>query len=269
MKQVNKVSILMGIYNCSKTLPEAIDSIVNQTYENWQLIMCDDGSSDNTLEIANDYKAKFPEKIVVIHNEQNMGLNFTLNHCLEYATGEYIARMDGDDISLPKRFEKEIAFLQKHSEYAIVSTPIKYFDEDGIFNIGTQNGEPDVNKMAIGTPFCHAPCMVRKEAFDAVNGYSVDEKLLRVEDWHLWIKMYAKGYKGYNIPEPLYMMRDDRNAVNRRKFRYRLNEARVSVYATKALNLSKKNYIYALRPIIVGLMPRFIYNYFHTRKVIS
>ena len=126
-----KVSIIMGIYNCAATLPEAIDSILTQTFPDWQLVLCDDGSKDNTYTVAKAYQEKFPDKIVLLQNERNMGLNHTLNRCLQAATGEYVARMDGDDISLPPRLEKEVAFLDAHPEYAIVSTPMIFFDESG------------------------------------------------------------------------------------------------------------------------------------------
>ena len=119
-----KISIIMGIYNCAETLPEAIDSVLTQTFSDWQLILCDDGSKDNTYGIAKEYQGRFPEKILLLQNEQNMGLNHTLNRCLQVASGEYVARMDGDDISLPTRLEKEAAFLDAHPEYAIVSTPM-------------------------------------------------------------------------------------------------------------------------------------------------
>ncbi|MDE6766831.1 MAG: glycosyltransferase, partial [Eubacterium sp.] len=186
---------------------------------------------------------------------------------LEYADTEYVARMDGDDISLPQRLEKEFEFLESHPEYAIVSTPMKYFDDNGVFREGTGGGEPCIKRMPLGTPFCHAPCMVRKEAYDAVDGYSVDEKLLRVEDWHLWIKMYNKGYKGFVLSEPLYMMRDDQNAVYRRKFKYRLNEVYVGRLAVKMLNLSHYYYLLTLRPIVVGLLPKSIYAFLHKRHI--
>lgn len=262
-----KISVIMGIYNCAKTLPEAIDSILAQTYPYWKLIMCDDGSSDNTYEIALEYAEKYPEKIIVIKNEKNMGLNYTLNHCLKYADTEYIARMDGDDISLPQRFEKEIEFLENNPQYSIVSCPMIYFDETGDFRTGKVSGEPNINNIAKGTPFCHAPCLVKAETYHAVNGYAVDDKRLRVEDWDLWVRMYEKGYRGYNLSEPLYKMRDDRNAYSRRKFKYRINEARVTISAIKRLNLSKKYYIWTLRPIIVGLLPKCVYMFLHKRKL--
>lgn len=262
-----EISILMGIYNCAETLDEAIESILNQTYTDWKMIMCDDASSDNTYAVAEKYVRKYPDKFILIKNEKNMGLNYTLNHCLEYADTKYIARMDGDDISLPERFEKELNFLKENPEYAIVSTQMEYFDEQGVF--GKSNGDGEAQKESIpkGTPFCHAPCMVLKEAFDAVGGYSVSKKLLRVEDYELWIKMYAKGYKGYNLPEVLYRMRDDRNATKRRKFRYRINEAYVRYLAVKRLGLSKKYLIYMLRPIIVGILPMGIYTYLHKKRL--
>lgn len=261
-----RVSILMAIYNCEATLPEAIDSVLSQTYEDWKLILCDDGSVDNTFAIAKTYRDKYPDKIVLIKNDRNHGLNYTLNRCLEYADTEYVARMDGDDISLPQRFEQEIEFLDNHPEYAIVSTPMIYFDEDGDFRTGSGGGEPSVNSFPKGTPFCHAPCMVRTEAYRKVNGYSEAQNRLRVEDWDLWIRMYECGFKGCVLEKPLYKMRDDRNAYSRRKFKYRINEAKVSASAVKKLKLSKVNYLWALKPICVGLLPKCIYNLLHKSR---
>ena len=125
------ISIIMGIYNCASTLNEAIDSIIEQTYPNWEFIICDDGSQDNSYEIAKEYEKADPERFMVIKNSENKGLNATLNRCLKIATGEYVARMDGDDLCDPTRFQKEADFLNRHPEYAIVSTPMIFFDENG------------------------------------------------------------------------------------------------------------------------------------------
>ena len=262
-----KISVIMGIYNCAETLPEAIQSLLEQTCQSWKLIMCDDGSKDDTYAVAESFQKQYPDKIVLIKNDENKGLNYTLNHCLQYADTEYIARMDGDDISLPTRLEKELAFLEENKGYAIVSTPMIYFDENGDFRTGTGDGEPTLTKMVTATPFCHAPCMVRKEAYDAVEGYAVRKDRLRVEDWDLWIRMYAKGYKGYTIDEALYKMRDDRNAKGRRKFKYRINEMKVGAFAIKTFQLPFWYYLKTLRPIIVGLLPTPIYNWLHKRKI--
>lgn len=261
-----RVSIIMGIYNCAATLPEAIDSLLAQTYQGWKLIMCDDGSVDDTYAIAESYQMRYPEKIILIRNEQNKGLNYTLNHCLQYVDTEFVARMDGDDLSLSTRLEKEMDFLDKNPQYSIVSTPMIYFDENGAFRVGTGGGEPNIKSMAVKTPFCHAPCMVRVEAYKAVDGYAIRKDRLRVEDWDLWIRMYEKGYKGYVLSEPLYKMRDDCNAYTRRKFKYRINEMKVGASAIKKLKLPKWNYLRTIRPILVGLLPTPIYKYLHQQK---
>lgn len=263
-----KISILMGIYNCASTLPDAIDSILAQTYENWELILCDDGSRDNTYAVAETYRDQHPDRIKLIRNEKNMGLNHTLNHCLEHATGEYVARMDGDDLSLPTRFEKELNFLLTNPQYTIVSTPMVYFDENGDWQTGKCTcAAPEPAMLVHGTIHCHAPCMLRTDAMREVGGYSVDNKLLRVEDWHLWLKLYAAGYRGYNLSEPLYKMRDDQAAASRRKFRYRFNESYVSMLAVKTFRLPLWKYLYALRPILVGLLPGPVYRYLHRKKI--
>lgn len=258
-----KISILMGIYNCEKTLPDAIDSILAQTYSNWELILCDDGSADNTYAVAESYQNQHPERIILLKNEHNLGLNRTLNHCLEYATGDYIARMDGDDLSLPERFEKELCFLEENPEYAIVSCPMIYFDENGDWGKGRCVRFPKPIRLLFGTPFCHAPSMVRAEAFRAVGGYSENPKTMRAEDYYLWFCMYAAGYRGANLPEHLYKMRDDENAYKRRKFKYALNEVYVRLQGYRMLKLPVIGYAFALRPILVNLLPGWLYRLLH------
>ncbi len=257
------ISVIMGIYNCATTLAEAIDSIVAQTYTDWELILCDDGSADDTYAVADRYREQYPDQIVLLKNKTNLGLNATLNRCLSVANGVYIARMDGDDLCDPTRFEKELRVLESEPDIAIVSSDMTQFDETGEWGRVSHVTYPQAKDFLGGTPICHAPCMVRKAAYDAVDGYTVDDKLLRVEDYHLWVKMYKAGFKAKNIGEPLYSMRDDRNAYNRRKYRYYVNEARVMAFAIKSLGLPKTGYIRVLRPLLVGLLPRWIYDRLH------
>ena len=260
-----RISVLMGIYNCAPYLQEALDSLYAQTYQDFKIILCDDGSKDETYAIAQKNAAEH-SNIVLICNERNMGLNYTLNHCLEYADTEYIARMDGDDISLPRRFETEIIFLDEHPKYAVVSVPMIYFDENGEYRTGRGKGEVKAQDFIPGNPCCHAPCMARTKVFKAIGGYSVDDKLLRLEDYHLWFKIFAAGYKLYMLDEPLYKMRDDRNAVARRNWMNRRNEAYVKHIGYKMIGLPWWTQVYAIVPIIKYLMPKFIYNFFHYRN---
>ena len=203
----------------------------------------------------------------MLKNEVNCGLNETLNRCLAIAQGQYIGRMDGDDLCAPQRFERELEVLINEPEIAIVSTDMTCFDENGSWGLIAHSTYPKASDFLHGSPFCHAPCLVKKEAYDAVNGYSVSNRLLRVEDYHLWLKMYEAGYKGKNLHEPLYQMRDDRNAYARRKLRYRFNESYVIILAVKNLHLPWHATIVALRPILVGLLPSFIYDYLHKRNL--
>ena len=259
---MKKISVLMGVYNCEKYLNEAIDSIINQTYTNWELIVCDDGSTDDTLAIALQYSYE-DSRIIILKNDTNRGLNYTLNKCLQQATGEYVARMDGDDICSSNRFETELNFLEEHKEFDIVSTNMSFFDDGGEFRKTKGGGEIVARQFPKGTPICHAPCMVRKEAFMAVGGYSEKETRNRVEDYDLWVRMYEKGYKAYVIPECLYKMRDDRAARKRKKFRYRINESLVSVSSIIKLKLPFAYIVYSVRPILIGILPMPVYEKLH------
>lgn len=260
------ISVIMGVYNCAPTLQEALDSLYAQSYQDFEIIICDDGSTDDTYSIA-EKNARQNNCIKLLRNEKNYGLNKTLNKCLAVAEGELIARMDGDDTCSPERFAKEVEILNSYPEYAIVSTKMSMYDENGIWGETSQLITPQPKDFLYRTQFAHAASMVRKGAFDAVGGYSVEKRLLRVEDYHLWVKMYAKGYRGYNIQEPLYQMRDDRNATSRKKFKYRLNEFFVKKEVIRLFGLPFYNYIYCLRPLLVGCMPNFIFDYIHKTKL--
>lgn len=267
-----KISIIMGIYNCASTLPEAIDSILNQTFTDWELIMCDDGSTDSTYSVARKYWHTYPDKIVLLQNKMNKGLNFTLNKCLHIAKGEYIARMDGDDISLPERFQKEADFLDMHPEFAIVSTPMIHFDENGVWGRGQAIPVPKKKDFVFHAPcFCHAPCMIRKDAFLSVNGYTEDPFFLRFEDCNLWFKLYAAGFMGANLSEPLYKMRDDRNAYQRRTAKTRLKAVFVQWHGFRLIDMPLRYYPFLLLELIKGVVlssiPSSLYTILHKRKL--
>ena len=108
----HKISIIMSVYNCEETIRESIDSILAQTYTEWEFVICNDCSTDGTQEILDDYKQRFPERFILIRNQTNMRLAYSLNQCLQYVTGYFVARMDGDDYCAPDRFEKQIRFLE-------------------------------------------------------------------------------------------------------------------------------------------------------------
>lgn len=250
-----KISVLMGIYNCADTLPQSIESILNQTYTNWELILCDDGSADETYKVADEYRNRYPDKIILIKNEKNMGLNYTLNHCLEMATGELIARQDGDDRSVPTRFERETAILKENPDYKIVSCSSIVFDEKGPWKTISVKRYPQPIDLIKGGPISHAPVMMWKYCMDEVGGYTVDKRMLRVEDVNLWMKLYAKGYRCINTDEQLYEIMDGRDAIGRRKYKYRINSTYARLQGSRMLGIGFPHNLYAFSPMIIGLIP--------------
>lgn len=264
------VSVIMGIYNCASTLQEALDSLYAQTFQDFEIILCDDGSVDGTYTIALQNQQTH-SNIVLLRNEENLGLNKTLNKCLAVAKGKYIARMDGDDISLPTRFEKEVQFLDNHPDVAVVSCSMVMFDQNGDWGRTYPIEWPTIKDFAKHTPFfCHAACMMRHAVYKQVGGYTENNHFLRVEDCNLWYKVYAAGLRGANLLESLYKMRDDRNASNRRNWKARKNGIYVMFDGFKRLHMPWFMYYYILRNAVLEIskcmMPFFIYEYFHRSK---
>lgn len=264
-----KISVIMGIYNCAPTLQEALDSLYAQTYQDFEIILCDDGSKDNTYEVASKNKEEH-SNIVLLKNPHNMGLNKTLNNCLAVATGEYIARMDGDDVCDPTRFEKQIKFLEEHPELSLVSCPMYMFDENGKWGATHCISFPSKKDVITNIPsFTHAAVMMKTSVYREVGGYTISDYLLRVEDCHLWFKVYSAGYRGGNLQEPLYGMRDDRNASARRTWKARRNGIYVTWCGYRMFNMPWYRYpkllLHACIEIGKVMMPTCLYESLHRR----
>lgn len=252
-----KISIIMGIFNCADTLPEAIDSIIAQTYTDWELIMCDDCSTDDTYKVAEEYKNKYPEKIILVRNEVNSRLAFSLNHCLKYADGDFIARMDGDDISVPERFEIQVDYLINHPEYDMVGCAMQRFsDKGGLADINYAVDNPDYYTLKSRIPFNHATIVARRKVFDTIGGYTVCERTQRCEDHDLWFHFYKAGFKGYNLRDALYMVREDAAAIRRRTAKTRYYALKTTYIGFKMLGYPKRWLIKpTLRSILKSITP--------------
>lgn len=258
------VSIIMGAYNESKVIDKAIKSILNQTYTNWELIICNDCSIDNTKEIVLEYCEK-DKRIKIINNKKNLGLAASLNRCLKYASGEYIARQDADDISLPNRLEEQVNFLKQNSTYDLVASQVNLCDKNN--NVWGQikyKEIPTKYDLIKGVCFVHPTVMVRREMYDNLKGYSV--WALRCEDYDLWFRMYENGYKGYNLPKVLFNYYVDQSDYKKRKYKYRIIESKVRFIGYNKLKLPHICMIYCLKPLIVGLVSNKLMYLFHKRK---
>ena len=248
-----RISVLMSVYNNEATVSDSIASIAAQTYADWELLLVDDKSTDGSLRILADW-ARRDSRIRLIQNERNMGLAASLNRALAEARGEYVARMDGDDISLPHRFEKQVAFLDAHPEHAIVGSSALVFDREGVWETRTCKELPQKEDFLWGTQFIHPSVMMRREALLAVGGYRVCRDTLRTEDYDLFMRMYAHGFTGYNLSEPLLRYYDTRHPKAVR-YRFRISEARIRWSGFRALGLMPAGLPYAVKPLVVGLIP--------------
>ena len=265
----DKISVIMATYNCEKTVEKAIDSILAQTYENWVMIICDDGSTDATREILRRYEREYPGKFVIIQNEKNSKLPYSLNHCLQYVQTELVARMDGDDWSTPDRFEKQVAFLKAHPEYDLVGTGVVFHDGEKKIASFIKTPEPTKETMLRDNAFSNATIMNYKRVYDALGGYSLDPTALRVEDAELWFRFMAAGFRGYNMPDELYVMVENMDAVKRRTLQSRINGARITDRGLRLLGYSGlvcwKPYLNVLKFFV----PNFIYQKIHKNRLVN
>ncbi len=261
-----KISIIMSTYSCSPFLSDSIDSILNQTLPDWELLLCDDCSEDDTYTIAKGYKERYPEKIRLMRLRKNCKQAAARNKCIERARGKYIAIMDGDDTCDPKRLEREYMFLESHPEIDFVGTGMNIFDENGVWGKSIPKESPVAKDFVRGTPFCAATCMFRKTALDSVGGYREEKKYWRIEDVDLFVRLYAAGFKGRNIPEPLYNYREYEDTIERRTFAGRIQRMIYMWECVEHLGLPVWMVIFGVRSLLVGLLPRRGYIVLHRWK---
>ena len=200
-----KVSVVMSVYNGEKYLEEAIDSILNQTFEDFEFIIIDDGSTDRTLRIIKGYK----DPRIVLISRENRGLVKSLNEGIEKAKGEYIARMDADDISMKDRLKKQVDFLDNDKRVVLLgsSMGVLYSKSKQIVNHFVLLGDTELRaEMFIRCPFVHGSTMYRRSS--AVDAGLYNSNYWPAEDYHFWLRLSMIG-KISNLYEPLYVYREN------------------------------------------------------------
>jgi len=199
------ISVIFSVYNGAPYLKEAIESILNQTFTDFEFIIVDDGSTDETPKILDGFT---DTRIVRLKNEKNLGLVRSLNKALSLAKGEFIARMDADDISLPERFAKQITYFKKHPQMGVLGTAISQVDKRGRFIsvlVPPIHHELILWQMFFGCPIFHPTVMMRRKALAAVGYYDVN--FTHVEDTELWSRLLLNRTKFANLPEALHIRR--------------------------------------------------------------
>lgn len=196
------VSVIMAARNEAGRVREAVESILQQTYRNVELLVFDDGSTDRTFPILEELALR-DGRVSICRHERSRGLAYCLNRCAEKAKGNLLARMDADDFALPGRVAKQVAFFESHPEVDILGTAAFLMNATGGIT-GVAAVETDHDRMASRiysrNPFIHPTVMMKREVLVRLGGY--DESILNAEDYDLWLRAYLSCHFA-NIPEPL------------------------------------------------------------------
>lgn len=187
MKETPLVSVLMPVYNSQAFLREAIDSILNQTFTDFEFLIFNDGSTDKSLDIIQSYS---DQRIKLISYSENAGYVRALNEGLKIANGKYIARMDADDVALPERLEKQVAFLEKNLGYAVCGSWAE-FTTLGLAAMPTEDEDLRI-QLLHSTPFNHPTTMIRKSSIDNGN-IQYRHSLVPIEDYYFFFQVSKQG----------------------------------------------------------------------------
>lgn len=257
-----KVSIIMGVFNGANKVEKSVRSLLCQTFTDFELIICDDGSTDNTYDILCNLK-RLDKRIIIIKNKVNKQLAYTLNKCIEISTGTYIARMDDDDYSHPDRLKKQVDFLDTHKEFALVGTSINYIDKNGIWGTRIVSGKVSAIDILKGKTFVHPSVMICSHALKAVGGYNTSDTVRRTEDLDLWVRLYNKGFLGYNLSDILLDYYEDSKSTKKRKYKFRICEFNIRRKARKQFKIPILYFPYVIKPLFTGLFPNRLIIFIH------
>lgn len=241
------VSVIMPVYNEEKLVGRAIKSVLNQTLEDLELIIVDDGSTDNTPEILQEFQ-ELDERIRVTRNRRNIGITPSLNRGLKLSRGRYIARIDADDWYRAEKLEVQARFMEDNEEYGIVGTfYILVRPGGGYIKVRLPiSHESILKRMAYRNAFCHSCVMIRKRILDEVGYY--DESLRYAQDYDLFFRIISIS-KAANIPQYL-CFRTERRFSKKRMIERTLNSIRIPLRHRRVLGIYSIYYILLLRRIL-------------------
>lgn len=205
------ISVVMPVYNAEKYVAEAVESILQQTYTDFEFIIIDDCSTDNSYGILQTYAAK-DIRIRLFKNDVNNKLPKTLNFGIAQSNGKYIARMDADDISLPERFAKQVEFMESHPEIGVCGTWIKEFIDENkqitrMVEYPVEHKLISITLLFDENCLAHPSTLLKREIFTDIQLYYESSFGGAAEDYELWVRLLVHGILFHNLPEPLLMYR--------------------------------------------------------------
>jgi len=259
-----RVSVIMAAYNAAGMIRNAFESLRRQTYSDWECIICDDASTDDTWAIIQDL-AKNHGNCRVLKNEKNLGPASSRNRCIEIAQGEYLAIQDADDLSSPERLKKQVEYLDRYSETTVVGSYAALLKSDGTWwGVMKPPLLPKKEDWIKGPQIIHASVLMRKADFFTLGGYT--DGMRFAEDYDLWTRCVAKGSRIATIPEILYAIHWDTEDYVRKGLRQRWSEVAVTTKALRLLVNPGWRFLFILKPIVAGLMPRGLLYVLHKRR---
>ena len=262
------VSILMGVHRAKDfdCLRHSVQSILDQKYQKWELIIIDDGSRSPELSDVLRELSLLDDRIIVLDYKDNRGLAYALNYGLARARGRYIARQDDDDCSNSDRLSIQVKCLDANPDISIVGTNATLYDKDGTWGALKMPAFPTSNDFLWNSPFIHPSVMMRRNDLQSVGGYRVAKETIRCEDYDLFMRMYAAGFKGMNLQKKMYLYQSDRQLSKYRPMKRRIEESIVRAKGFKRLHLGLRAFPYVVKPLLLGLLPEFIYGYIQNRR---
>jgi glycosyltransferase involved in cell wall biosynthesis len=237
------VTICIPFFNAEKYLEIAIQSVLNQTFHDWKLLLINDGSTDTSLDIAMKYQED--SRVTIISDGQNKNLVFRLNQLPNLVDTKYLARMDADDIMMPEKMEKQLKILESHPEIDVLGTNAYSIDENNLVNGIRFKFKREVQLRKV-LSFIH-PTIIAKTEWFKINQY--DDKAIRIEDAELWLRTSSK-YNFQILNEPLFFYREIGTDYYKKYFK-----GFVSVlYLMKKYNYNMECLLFGIKYISTGLV---------------
>lgn len=251
------ISVLMGVYyqrDDITLLKRSISSILQQTFSNFEFLICDDGSNDVAVAYIETAASK-DSRIRLIRRGNLLTLPTKLNACLAEARGELIARMDDDDYSNPERFSAQLKYLCEHPQIAFVGCNVNLWKHNAVADVRILPEYPTVQDFYFVQPYIHPTLLFRKDALISVGGYSEEKHAILCEDYDLLLRLYAAGYQGANLQKCLLDYTISERAKGKRRIIHRWNEMVTRYQRFRELGQLPKALPYIVKPLVVGMIP--------------
>ena len=251
----------MSLYNPRPFpwLKAAVDSVLNQSFKNFEFLIYDDGSDEECRKVIQEIE-KQDARIHILRGEENRGIAYGLNQCILRAKGQYLARMDGDDLSLLRRLEVQAAFLDANPAYDYVGAAAALLEGEELWGTRQMAAAPQKEDFLSFSPYIHPSVMFRREVFEKYGLYDTSDLCRRCEDYELFMRLHSKGSYGYNLKEILLHYREEKESYKKRTFISRRKEARLRRQKFPALGLTGlRAECYKYKPYGAAVIPKSIY----------